>query len=155
MNALGTAPTWQQIAERAYQLYIFHGKPEGRDMVHWLQAEEELKQAVHPMPAQYYSAVSHSSGALQPALSSPASDPMEIIAPTPPELGDARSDQPARPPQKTGTKAGGRENSVGNREDIQKASHRVMGSRQSQRRLERSGERRQPKRGRGSQHAKE
>ena len=39
-------------------------------------------------------------------------------------------------------------------EEIRSVSHRVMGSRQSQRKIERSGERRQPKRGHGSQRKK-
>ena len=40
---------------------------------------------------------------------------------------------------------------VGEREGIRQVSHRVMGSRQSERKAERSNSRRQPKRGHGSQ----
>jgi hypothetical protein len=31
------------IAERAYQIWEREGRPHGRDMDHWLQAERELK----------------------------------------------------------------------------------------------------------------
>lgn len=41
---------------------------------------------------------------------------------------------------------------VGGREEIRETTRRVVGSRQSARKPERSGERRQPKRGHGSQH---
>lgn len=40
---------------------------------------------------------------------------------------------------------------VGQREEIREVTHRVMGSRQSERKIERSGSHRQPKRGPGSQ----
>lgn len=42
----------------------------------------------------------------------------------------------------------------GSRKEIRSVSHRVMGSRQSQRRIERSNQRRATKRGRGSQRGK-
>lgn len=43
---------------------------------------------------------------------------------------------------------------AGSRAEIRTVSHRVMGSRQSERRIERSHQARQPKRGRGSQRKK-
>lgn len=42
----------------------------------------------------------------------------------------------------------------GSRDEIRSVSHRVMGSRQSQRKVERSNQTRQPKRGHGSQRKK-
>jgi hypothetical protein len=36
--------THQQIAARAYQLWLEHGRPSGRDLDDWLQAEYELLQ---------------------------------------------------------------------------------------------------------------
>ena len=37
------AITHDQIAGRAYELWLEHGRPIGRDQVIWLQAERELK----------------------------------------------------------------------------------------------------------------
>ncbi len=42
----------------------------------------------------------------------------------------------------------------GSRDEIRSVSHRVMGSRQSERKIERSNQPRQPKRGHGSQRKK-
>jgi len=35
--------TYQQISQRAYEIWEREGKPEGKDSDHWLQAEEELR----------------------------------------------------------------------------------------------------------------
>jgi hypothetical protein len=35
-------PGQDPIADRAYQLWESEGKPEGRDIDHWLQAEREI-----------------------------------------------------------------------------------------------------------------
>jgi hypothetical protein len=32
----------EQVRERAYAIWEREGKPEGRELVHWLQAEQEL-----------------------------------------------------------------------------------------------------------------
>lgn len=37
-------PTYQEIAARAYQIYLERGRGEGRDTDDWLQAEYELMQ---------------------------------------------------------------------------------------------------------------
>ena len=37
------APTEDEIAVRAYELFLQEGAANGRDMEHWLRAEEELK----------------------------------------------------------------------------------------------------------------
>jgi len=34
----------EQVRERAYSIWEREGQPEGRDLVHWLQAEQELAQ---------------------------------------------------------------------------------------------------------------
>jgi hypothetical protein len=39
------APTRGQIAKCAYDIYIEHGRAEGRSEQNWLQAEEELAHA--------------------------------------------------------------------------------------------------------------
>ena len=41
---LDTAPTPAEIALRAWQLWEQEGRPEGRDVAHWLQAEAQLRQ---------------------------------------------------------------------------------------------------------------
>jgi hypothetical protein len=35
-------PTPDQIATRAYEIWEAHGRPQGYDLNHWLQAEAEL-----------------------------------------------------------------------------------------------------------------
>lgn len=35
--------TYQQISQRAYEIWEREGKPEGREQEHWLQAEHELR----------------------------------------------------------------------------------------------------------------
>jgi hypothetical protein len=42
------APTHEQIARCAYDIYIEHGRAEGRSEQNWLQAEEELAHALAP-----------------------------------------------------------------------------------------------------------
>ena len=38
------APTYEQIAVRAYEIWERQGKPEGLQMENWLQAEKELRE---------------------------------------------------------------------------------------------------------------
>jgi hypothetical protein len=38
-------PTQEEIAQRAYQVFVERGRPEGRDLEHWLEAEAQLKLA--------------------------------------------------------------------------------------------------------------
>ena len=38
-----SAPTTDEIATRAYELFVQEGGIDGHDMEHWLRAEEELK----------------------------------------------------------------------------------------------------------------
>ena len=38
-----TEPTQDEIATRAYELFVQAGSEHGRDLEHWLRAEEELK----------------------------------------------------------------------------------------------------------------
>lgn len=39
----GSEPTRVEIAARAYEIYITKGRPQGRDMENWLEAEAQLK----------------------------------------------------------------------------------------------------------------
>lgn len=38
----GRQPSYDDIANRAFEIYCANGKPEGRDHEHWRRAEEEL-----------------------------------------------------------------------------------------------------------------
>lgn len=49
--ALESAPTRDQIAARARRIWEQEGKPEGRDVAHWLQAEAQLRQNPRPRAA--------------------------------------------------------------------------------------------------------
>ena len=40
----------QRIRERAYQIWIEQGQPDGRDKEHWTQAEQELSGTVERGP---------------------------------------------------------------------------------------------------------
>lgn len=40
--AAKSAPTPEQISARAHKIWIEAGKPEGKSLDHWLQAEREL-----------------------------------------------------------------------------------------------------------------
>ena len=43
-NGPSGAPTHEQIAQCAYDIYLEHGRAEGRKQLDWRQAEEELAQ---------------------------------------------------------------------------------------------------------------
>ena len=36
--------TYEQIAQRAYEIWEREGKPEGKEQEHWFKAEEELRE---------------------------------------------------------------------------------------------------------------
>jgi hypothetical protein len=40
----GVQPTQEQIAERAPALWMQRGSPGGRDLEHWLEAEQQLRE---------------------------------------------------------------------------------------------------------------
>lgn len=40
-----STPTHEQIAARAYEIFIERGRPQGRDLDHWLEAEAQLRAA--------------------------------------------------------------------------------------------------------------
>ena len=42
------APTQEEIAVRAYELFLLDGAMDGRALEHWLRAEEELKTRKKP-----------------------------------------------------------------------------------------------------------
>jgi hypothetical protein len=39
----GTVPSYDDVSRRAFQLWESSGRPAGRDLEHWLQAEAELR----------------------------------------------------------------------------------------------------------------
>ena len=41
-GAIGPLST-EKIAERAYQIWLASGRPDGQDQEHWFQAERELR----------------------------------------------------------------------------------------------------------------
>jgi hypothetical protein len=43
MTDSSSNPTQDQIARRAYEIFIERGQPEGRDLEHWLEAEKQLR----------------------------------------------------------------------------------------------------------------
>jgi hypothetical protein len=42
-----SAPTHEQIAARAYEIFVERGRPQGRDLDHWLEAEAQLRASIH------------------------------------------------------------------------------------------------------------
>lgn len=42
-SAVAARPTEADIAVRAYEIYEREGRPDGRHLAHWIQAEAELK----------------------------------------------------------------------------------------------------------------
>lgn len=45
-SAAPRAPTMDQIAERAYALWLAEGRPDGRDLHHWREAEAQLRREI-------------------------------------------------------------------------------------------------------------
>jgi hypothetical protein len=45
-----TTPKYEDIAERAYQIWEDEGQPHGKDEEHWQRAEEELRRWHSPVP---------------------------------------------------------------------------------------------------------
>lgn len=43
-NAIAVRPSDAEVAQRAYEIYLREGRPDGRDVAHWVQAEIELGQ---------------------------------------------------------------------------------------------------------------
>jgi hypothetical protein len=43
---MASAAVQKLIAERAYQLWENRGKPQGYDLIHWREAEQEIRQAL-------------------------------------------------------------------------------------------------------------
>lgn len=154
MNAPDTTPTEQQIAQRAYEIYLLEGQPEGQALEHWLQAETELKERLRKMPVHILNAAAEVEAEGRTLVAASKRSRGKARPTTLPDGAAIHQDGPLRGDKKSG-KAGERTTATGNREGIQEVSHRVMGSRQSERSIERSGQRRQPKRGPGSQKARE
>jgi hypothetical protein len=45
MTDSSSTPTHEQIARRAYEIFIERGQPAGQDLAHWLEAEAQLRTA--------------------------------------------------------------------------------------------------------------
>jgi hypothetical protein len=45
MTDSSSTPTHEQIARRAYEIFIERGQPAGQDLAHWLEAERQLRAA--------------------------------------------------------------------------------------------------------------
>lgn len=45
MSDSNYTPTHEQIARRAYEIFIERGQPAGQDLAHWLEAERQLQAA--------------------------------------------------------------------------------------------------------------
>jgi len=45
MTDSNSTPTHEQIARRAYEIFIERGQQAGRDLEHWLEAEKQLRAA--------------------------------------------------------------------------------------------------------------
>jgi hypothetical protein len=58
-------PTQEQIARRAYEIFIERGQPEGRDLEHWLEAERQLRASSPGKSAPVAATSSTSSGAIR------------------------------------------------------------------------------------------
>jgi hypothetical protein len=39
-----TAPSWEAIGRKAYEIWILRGQEQGHDQEHWFEAEQELRQ---------------------------------------------------------------------------------------------------------------
>jgi hypothetical protein len=39
-----TAPSWEAIGTKAYEIWIPRGQEQGRDQEHWFEAERQLRQ---------------------------------------------------------------------------------------------------------------
>ena len=48
-DACPVPPTNEQVAALAYAIWLDRGRPEGRDMEHWLEAERQLRGIVEPL----------------------------------------------------------------------------------------------------------
>jgi len=51
MTDSNSTPTQEQIARRAYEIFIERGQPNGRDLEHWLEAERQLSSSGQTKPA--------------------------------------------------------------------------------------------------------
>lgn len=48
-EAARSAAIKKLIAERAYELWENHGRPQGSDLINWLEAEQEIKGCLDPL----------------------------------------------------------------------------------------------------------
>jgi hypothetical protein len=94
MTDPNSTPTHEQIARRAYEIFIERGQPENQDLAHWLEAERQLRAA-----SQNQAKSSSAQIASKPATpSTPAATSAPIRATTPAQSNgrsNGRSKAPA------------------------------------------------------------
>jgi|SRR6185503_13425308 len=87
-------PTQEQITRRAYEIFIERGRPEGRDLEHWLEAEKQLRAGGQPKTATQVSAT--------PGAPSTTPSPMRATQPaTPTSNGRSAGNGKAQPARAT------------------------------------------------------
>lgn len=59
-------PTHEQITQRAYEIYLKRGCPEGCDLEHWLEAERQLSAEAEPAAKETASASADSARSRSP-----------------------------------------------------------------------------------------
>lgn len=150
MNANENSLIWQQVAERAHEVNMAEGGPEECSWSHCFQAETELKAESEKVEGLAQPNVSLE-GVREPLEGASVRGALPV-----PEIQEVKPDPVpgTDSPENTGRPVE-RSKATGNRDSIREITHPVMGSRQSERVVERSNLRRQPKRGRGSQHPHE
>ena len=47
VQPVNAAPSRDEIAQRAYEIYVARGRAEGRELEDWVQAERELLEKAH------------------------------------------------------------------------------------------------------------
>lgn len=56
VEAVSVEPTTAQVAEEAYLLWLSEGQPEGRDLEHWLTAEQIVRSRLSLLSAAVHTA---------------------------------------------------------------------------------------------------
>jgi len=79
MTDSNSTPTHQQITQRAYEIFIERGQPQGQDLAHWLEAEKQLQASQNKNSAS--NSAQSSSAQTSSASAQPASAPIRATQP--------------------------------------------------------------------------
>lgn len=71
-----TKPDENEIAQRAYKLWEAEGRPEGRDVAHWHQAEQDVSEPVTQPVEEVAPDVEETPVAAEPAVEAAAVEPI-------------------------------------------------------------------------------